>query len=241
MFPIKDYIPRKYTPYITRLIITLNTLFFIYEFSLSQQDWAKFIHIWGLVPARYFHPSWANWVNYPDLSFLPFVTHMFLHGGFFHFAINMWILWVFANNVEDIMGSLRFLFFYLLSGLLAAGGHFLFNLNSTVPVLGASGAIAGVMGAYLVLYPGARVLTLIPIFIFPFFIDLPAVIFLGLWFLMQFFSGVSASLGNAGAAGVAWWAHFFGFLAGILLVRFFRNKKRAVAVQTNDLDKFDFK
>jgi len=244
LFPIKDYIPRKYPPHAARLLIVLNTLFFIYELGLSQKELIEFSHILGVVPARYFNPDWAEWLNYPDLSVLPFFTHMFLHSGFFHFIINMWILWVFADNVEDVLGPVRFLIFYLLCGLFAVGGHMLINFHSTVPVIGASGAIAGVMGAYLVLYPGARVLTLIPIFIFPFFIDLPAIIFLGLWFFMQFLSGLSSSLSSSGPAGVAWWAHAFGFLAGLFLVGLFRNNKRTAAItagkNSSSYDEFDF-
>jgi len=237
LFPIKDYIPRKFPPHAARLLIILNSLFFIYELSLSRLEFKKFSYLLGVVPAKYFTPA----IAVTNLSLLPFLTHMFLHSGFFHFIINMWILWVFADNVEDVMGPGRFLVFYVFCGLFAVGGHMLFNPYSTVPVIGASGAIAGVMGAYLILYPGARVLTLIPIFIFPFFIDLPAILFLGLWFFMQFFSGLFSSLGGPGAGGVAWWAHAFGFLAGIFLVGMFKNKKRAAAINPGTrTDDFDF-
>ena len=239
MFPIKDYIPRKFPPHAARFLIILNSLFFIYEMGLSRQELMQIAHVLGVVPAKYFTASMA----FPEPSLLPFLTHMFLHSGFFHFIINMWILWVFGDNVEDVMGPGRFLLFYLLCGLFAVGGHMLFNPFSTMPVIGASGAIAGVMGAYLILYPGARVLTLIPVFIFPFFIDLPAIIFLGLWFFMQFLSGVFSSLGGPGAGGVAWWAHAFGFIAGLFLVGVFRSNKRAAAVNIKSktgFDDFDF-
>jgi membrane associated rhomboid family serine protease len=226
MFPLRDNIPSRYTPYGSKAIIGLNALVYIFGLTLSQRQLAEITHVFGVVPARYFHPSWAEWIGYPDTSFLPFLTHMFLHGGFFHFVVNMWILWVFGDNVEDVMGTFRFILFYLASGLCALAGHVLFNTSSTLPVIGASGAVAGVMGAYFLLYPRAQVLTLIPIFIFPFFIDLPAVVFLGLWFGIQILSGMLASISAQTGGGVAWWAHAFGFLGGILLLRVFRHPRR---------------
>lgn len=228
MFPIRDYIPRRYTPYGARILLAINVLFYLYEMILAKQETVKLFYLLGVVPARYFHPAWAEWVGYPELSYIPFLTHMFLHSGFFHFLANMWILWVFADNVEDVFGSFRFLIFYLCCGLIAMAGHMLFNMDSTVPVVGASGAIAGVMGAYLILYPQSKVLTLVPILFLPLFFDLPAVVFLGFWFFVQLSSGLLASAGEQGAAGVAWWAHAAGFLAGIILVPFFRNPKRSV-------------
>lgn len=226
MLPLRDNIPRRYSPYAVRVIIGINTLFFLYTLTLSERGFIRLIHILGMVPARFFHPAWADWAGYPDIGFLPFLTHMFLHSGFFHFVINMWILWVFADNIEDVTGPIRFVLFYLLCGLGALGGHLLFNADSTLPVVGASGAIAGVMGAYLLLYPQAQVLTLIPIFIFPFFVNLPAIVFLVLWFMIQVFSGLMASLQSGGAGGVAWWAHAFGFLAGMVLLPLFKNNER---------------
>ena len=227
MFPIRDYIPRRYTPYGARTILVLNTLFYLYELSLGKEQMTQLFYLLGVVPARYFHPAWAEWVGYPELSFIPFLTHMFLHSGVFHFVANMWILWVFADNVEDVLGSLRFVVFYLCCGLFAMAGHMLLNLDSTVPVVGASGAIAGVMGAYLILYPRAKVLTLVPVLFLPLFFDLPAVIFLGFWFFVQLMSGLMSSVADQGAAGVAWWAHAAGFGAGILLLPLFRNPKRS--------------
>ncbi len=233
MFPIRDNIPRKYTPYAVRTIIGINSVFFLFELGLENESLNKVFYVLGVVPAKLSHPLWAEWMGYPDMGALPFITHMFLHGGFIHFLSNMWILWVFSDNVEDVMGPFRFVIFYVLCGLIALGGHVLFNLNSTVPVIGASGAIAGVMGAYLLLYPRAQVLTLIPIFIFPFFIDLPAVIFLGLWFFMQVMSGLLSSVAAQSVSGVAWWAHAFGFIAGMILLPFFKNKKRILKSNFN--------
>jgi len=222
MFPIKDYIPRRYTPYALWVIIAANALVFLFELSLPEDQLNQLFYIFGVVPARYFQPEWAEWAGYPETGVLPFVAHMFLHSGFFHFLVNMWILVVFADNIEDVMGPLRFVLFYLSCGLLALLGHMAFFSQSTVPVVGASGAIAGVMGAYMRLYPQAQVLTLIPIFFFPLFLNLPALVFLGLWFLMQFSSGVVATVGTQGAGGVAWWAHAFGFVAGLLLIPLFK-------------------
>jgi len=217
MFPIKDYIPRRHTPTALWLIIGANTLVFLFEMSLPEARLRGLIYFFGVIPARVWSESPAG--------MLPFFTHMFLHSGLFHFAANMWILVVFADNIEDVMGPLRFISFYLVCGLLALGGHILFFSHSTVPVIGASGAVAGIMGAYMRLYPQARVLTLIPIFIFPLFIYLPALVFLGLWFFLQFFSGLAAVAGQS-IGGVAWWAHAFGFLAGLLLIPFFRVEER---------------
>ncbi len=240
MFPLRDSIPRRYVPYAARAIIVVNTLVFLFELSIGQEGVVRLFYIFGVVPARFMHPDWAAFVGYPDTGVIPFFTHMFLHSGFLHFLANMWILWVFSDNVEDVMGPWRFVVFYMLCGLVALAGHFVFNLNSTMPVVGASGAIAGVMGAYLLLYPRAQVLTLIPVFIFPFFVDLPAVVFLGLWFLMQILSGVFASLSSQAAGGVAWWAHSFGFLAGILLVPFFRSSTRCTDCGRSTFDDFRF-
>ena len=150
---------------------------------------------------------------------------MYLHGGFFHFLANMWTMWIFADNIEDVMGPIRFLVFYTFCGLAALGVHMFFNPHSPVPVVGASGAIAGVMGAYFLLYPHSKVLTLIPIFIFPLIVEVPAVVFLGIWFLVQFTSGVSSLSAQAGQ-GIAWWAHAGGFVAGMALLWLFRQKDR---------------
>ena len=241
MLPLRDNIPRRYTPIAVRIIVILNALAFVFELTLSQTELARLFYIFGVVPARYFHPAWADWIGYPQTSILPFVSHMFLHSGLLHFVVNMWILWVFADNVEDVMGPVRFILFYLLCGLIALGGHMAFFSDSTMPVVGASGAIAGVMGAYLILYPHAQVLTLIPIFIFPFFINLPAVVFLGLWFFIQLLSGLVASLGAQGAGGVAWWAHAFGFLAGLFVIPLFKDDKRCYSCYNYSDNDFSFK
>ncbi len=241
MFPIKDYIPRRHTPTALWAIIAANTLVLLFELSLPEPQLEQLFHILGVVPARYFYPDWAAWAGYPSTGVLPFFSHMFLHSGIFHFLVNMWILVVFADNIEDVMGPVRFVLFYICCGLVALLGHVLFFSQSTVPVIGASGAIAGMMGAYMRLYPQAQVLTLIPVFIFPLFLNLPAVIFLGLWFLLQFMSGVAASIGPQGAAGVAWWAHAFGFVAGVLLIPLFKVSARCYYCHPkSDKDEFRF-
>jgi membrane associated rhomboid family serine protease len=151
---------------------------------------------------------------------IPLFTHMFLHGGWLHIISNLWILYIFGDNVEDRMGSVRYLIFYLLSGVAAAFTQALIGPGSRIPALGASGAIAGVLGAYVVLFPRGRVTTLIPLFYVPWFVEISAVFFIGFWFVVQLFSGF-ISLGNVQGGGVAWWAHIGGFVFGVLFCRFF--------------------
>jgi membrane associated rhomboid family serine protease len=225
MIPFRDNIPSRSTPIITVCLILINILVFIYELSLGRAL-EPFVFQWGVIPAAV-----VNWPqsDLPVLAVvLPFLTSMFLHGGWLHLIGNMWYLWIFGDNVEDRLGHSAFLIFYLLSGLGAGVVHTFLNVNSTVPSVGASGAIAGVLGAYLVSYPFARVLTAVPIFVFIQVIEIPALIVLGFWFVMQFFNGAAAlavtSVRDAG--GVAWWAHVGGFVIGILLVGLFPRKDR---------------
>lgn len=228
MFPLRDNIPSSHKPFMVWSILGLNALVFLLELGFSDVGLAKLFHTFGVVPARFTHAEWANWMGYPSGGEISFLTHMFLHAGWLHVIGNMWMLWVFADNVEDVMGSGRFLVFYLLSGLAALGVHFAFNLDSAVPVVGASGAIAGVLGAYFLLYPQAKVRTLVPLFIIPYYFDIPAVVFLGIWFVTQVFSGLATQAQNVAGAGIAWWAHVGGFLAGMLLMPVFRDQKRCV-------------
>ncbi|MCB1054347.1 MAG: rhomboid family intramembrane serine protease [Acidobacteria bacterium] len=216
MFPIRDNVPARRPPVATLVIIGVNTLVFLFELTLNQAQMQGLFYHYGLVPARLTNPLWAAQTGL-GFSLLPFLTTQFLHGGWFHLLGNMWMLWIFGDNVEDRLGSGRFIVFYLTCGGAAGLLHFLTNWSSTVPAVGASGAIAGVLGAYFLLHPGARVLTLIPVFFYPLFVEIPAAVFLGLWFLMQLFSGAVALLGPGG--GIAWWAHIGGFLAGMLWVR----------------------
>ena len=226
MFPLRDTIPSRRAPVVTWGLIALNCLVFAYQLTVPEGSLPRFFHLWGVVPARFSSPGWAAEAGYPQSLALPFFTSMFLHGGFFHLLTNMWTLWIFGDNVEDRMGRLRYLAFYLLTGLAAGLVHWITNLDSTVPTIGASGAIAGVLGAYLVLFPRARVVTLVPLFFWPLFFEIPAVVYLGFWFVSQLLSGASAlASGAAGAGGIAWWAHIGGFLAGFALHRLFLGRR----------------
>ena len=217
MIPIRDQIqPRSY-PVVTRAIIGLNVLVYLFQMTLGENI-ERFIYTYGLVPARYSVPEAAAHYTSGEQIFALF-SFMFLHGGFLHLLGNMWFLHIFGDNVEDRMGSTRFLLFYLLCGWVSGFAHLWSNWTSTMPTIGASGAIAGVMGAYLILFPGARIITLIPIFFIPYFIEIPAVVFLGIWFLFQSFY---ASLpGPEGGGGIAWWAHIGGFVFGMIAVKLF--------------------
>jgi len=217
MIPIKDTIPRRTFPIVAYSLIAVNVLVFLLTLGLPEEKAESFVYLFGLVPARYSHPEWALFVGLPLDTYWPFLSNLFLHGGWLHLIMNMWTLYLFGANVEDRMGRPRFLFFYLLSGVAANLVHFLANHDSTAPVIGASGAIAGIMAAYLRLFPEARIVTLFPILFIPYFIELPAFLFMGIWFLLQVLSG-AASLVAANGGGIAWWAHVGGFLVGFTLV-----------------------
>jgi membrane associated rhomboid family serine protease len=216
MFPVRDNIPHRHVPVATWTLIVVNVLAFLREISLAPPLAEKFVHVFGLIPARYTHPDWAVSVGLDPHSYWPFLTMMFLHGGWLHIIGNMWFLGIFGDNVEDRMGPLRFLAFCLLCGFAAGLVHTITNIDSTVPALGASGAVAGVMGAYIVMYPKARILAMFPIVFWPIFFEVPAVLYLGFWFLMQFFSGTAAVFSGQQAGGIAWWAHVGGFVTGML-------------------------
>jgi membrane associated rhomboid family serine protease len=181
-------------------------------------DIERFIYIYGLVPARYSIPQIAAYFSTGQQVF-SFLSFMFLHGGFWHLLGNMWFLYIFGDNVEDRLGHGRYLIFYLVCGMTSGLSHLLLNFNSNVPTIGASGAIAGVMGAYFILYPRAKVLTLVPILIIPFFFEIPAYFFLGFWFLLQF---LNATASSGAGGGIAWWAHIGGFIFGIIFLKLFR-------------------
>jgi membrane associated rhomboid family serine protease len=224
MIPIRDVNPSRITPVVTYVIMIICILSFLYEMSLGRKL-NDFLLEYGLVPIRYSDPLLATRFGLAE-QLLPFVTSMFLHGGWMHLIGNMWVLYIFGDNIEAILGRERYVIFYLLCGVVAGLIHLLTNLDSRLPTIGASGAIAGVMGAYLVLFPRAKVLTLLPIFFFFTFIEVPAYVFLGFWFLLQFFSGAVGLLGAQGAAGgIAWWAHIGGFLAGVFLLQLLRPQR----------------
>jgi len=212
MIPLRDVIPSRTTPYITVTIIGLNALAWLFEVSLPHEDLNQFLATFGVVPAYFAWPT--------------LITSMFLHGSWSHVIGNMWYLWIFGDNVEDRVGHGRFIVFYLLCGVAAALGQVAVDPQSMLPTIGASGAIAGVMGAYFVLYPHSRVLTLIP-WIFIQIVELPAIFLLGFWFLMQLFSAgtVAVTAASHGSGGVAFAAHVVGFVVGVGGVFVFRKRE----------------
>ncbi len=217
MIPIRDINPSRSTPFVVWFIIAINTLVFLFELSLNDQQLQAFAYMFGLVPERLPYLLVGEGNNFPVPVWMTFITHMFIHGGFLHIIFNMWFLFIFGDNVEDSLGHFRFAIFYLLCGLSAAIIQTLLTSNPSVPMIGASGAIAGVMGAYLWLFPHARIVTLIPVFIFFYFVEIPAVFFLGFWFFIQIFNGSGSYVASV-SGGVAWWAHAGGFVTGIILV-----------------------
>ena len=223
MIPLRDVIPSRTTPFVTIGLIVVNVLVFLYELSLGEAYLERFLFSWGLVPATF--------------SWVAVLSSMFLHGGVMHVGSNMLFLWIFGDNVEDRMGHGRFVVFYLLCGLAAALAQTAMSPDSIVPMVGASGAVAGVMGAYFVLYPHSRIVTLVPIFFFIHIMEVPAILFLGVWFLLQFVSGVgsiAAATGGEPAGGIAFWAHVAGFVAGLGGVLVFRRPERQRVEWWND-------
>ncbi|MFO7882447.1 MAG: rhomboid family intramembrane serine protease [Kosmotogaceae bacterium] len=220
MFPIKDSIKSSKPPYVLYAIIALNVAIFVYEISLNRSDLVIFVHRFGLVPSRYTEGRIIVQGSYEmtvkQLNFIPFLSSTFMHGGWLHIITNMWTLFVFGDNVESKLGHIRFLIYYLTWGVLANVIQFSFMSNSNIAILGASGCVAGVMGAYLYYFPWSRILTLVPIFFFPLLFEVPAYFYLVLWFFLQFFNGIF-KVTSAGSAGVAWWAHIGGFIFGLLM------------------------
>jgi membrane associated rhomboid family serine protease len=217
MIPLRDDVPRQRFPVATVTIIALNVVFFFFEAVLGPGALEDFVIRWGIVPARYTSPDIAQMASLPELV-LPFFTSMFLHGGWMHLFGNMWSFWIFGDNVEDRLGRFRFVALYLAGGCAAALFHIYTNPGSEIPTIGASGAIAAVMGAYFRLYPRANVLMAIPPFIFGPYFTVPAIVFLGWWFILQFFNGTLSLLASPEQiGGIAWWAHAGGFVFGALL------------------------
>ena len=213
MIPLRDVIPSRTTPYVTISVIILNALAFLYEASLPDSVLEGFVRAYGVVPV--------------SLGWSAVITSMFLHGGWLHIAGNMLYLWLFGDNVEDRLGHGRFLVFYVACGSVAAVTHVAMSPLSTTPTIGASGAIAGVMGAYFVLYPQSRMLTLVPVFCSIELIEIPAIFFLGIWFLLQLFYGLGQiTVAQYDAGGIAFWAHIAGFAAGAVGVFAFRRPER---------------
>ena len=218
MFPIRDNIPARTIPVATFGLMAVTVAVFVYQTRLSSVASAAFLYDYGAVPARFTHPNLAAAMGFSRWSGLSLLTSVFLHGGWFHLISNMWALWLFGDNVEDRFGRLRYTIFYLVCGIIAMGVHVVVNPQSPVPAVGASGAIAGVMGAYLILFPKARMLVFAPIFVIPYFSEIPAVLFLLAWIAIQVVSGLAESHAAVHATqGVAFWAHVGGFFCGIVL------------------------
>jgi membrane associated rhomboid family serine protease len=215
--PLKDNNPSRSYPVVNITLLLANVVVFLYQVALPPHDQKLFVLSNAMIPAHF--TSFLSGGLGFEAAFLPLLTSMFLHSGFLHLAGNMLFLWIFGDNVEDVFGHVHYLFFYVVCGIGAGLLHLLFNLGSTVPALGASGAISGVMGAYMVLYPRERILTLVFIFVVP----IPAVFILGYWFLLQFLAGMDA-LGASAKGGVAVWAHVGGFLLGVLMTQLLRRR-----------------
>jgi membrane associated rhomboid family serine protease len=213
VIPIRDSQPSYSKPYVTMVLIAINVLVFLHQVSLDSFSLNYFIARYGMIPARF---------QISDVF-----TSMFLHGGWLHLIGNMWFLWIYGDNIEDTLGHGKYLLFYLLCGVAAAMAQVAVSLDSRVPNIGASGAIAGVMGAYLVKFPHSRITTLVFVFVFVTTVEVPALIILAFWFVIQFFSGVG-SIGeyHLSRGGVAWFAHIGGFVAGMLLIKIMKTRER---------------
>ncbi|MDN3512830.1 MAG: rhomboid family intramembrane serine protease [Candidatus Brocadia sp.] len=218
MIPIRDRNPSGSFPLVTVSLILVNVLVFLFELSLGTRL-DSFLFQFGLVPIKVIYSADIPGSNLAN-TYFPFLSYMFLHGGFVHLIGNMWFLWIFGDNIEDRLGRIPFILFYFICGIGSAIVHVYFNSQSGVPCVGASGAIAGVLGAYMVTFPRARVLVILPLFIIWQIIELPAIFVLGFWFLIQFFTGATA-ISSAHGGGVAWWAHIGGFVLGIILIKIF--------------------
>jgi membrane associated rhomboid family serine protease len=219
MFPLKTTVPRRQEPLVTWGLIVINCMIFLMQAGMDEAELAALIDRFALVPARYFGDGGSG-------NLVPFISHSFLHGGWLHLILNMWTLWLFGPAVEDRLGSAKYLLFYLICAVLASLTFAVLDPASRVPMLGASGAIAGVLGSYTIMFPWSRVIVLVPVLFFPLFFTLPAIVFTGLWFLAQVLSGTAQLSTGSEAGGVAWWAHVGGFVAGIALTPLLRHSQR---------------
>jgi membrane associated rhomboid family serine protease len=220
MIPLQDNIRARRPPLMNYAIIIVNVLLLVYQMRLPEPALEAFLTRHGAIPSRFLGDT-----DIVQIGTL--VSSIFLHGGWLHLVSNMWALFIFGDNIEDRMGPVRYLLFYVVAGMIAGMVHIYLHASSALPVIGASGAIAGVMGAYLITYPRARVITLVPIG-FLWFVQIPAVIYLGLWFALQLFSGVQTLAADAvedAVGGVAWWAHIGGFVAGMILIKVLQSRR----------------
>jgi hypothetical protein len=206
----------------TVLLIIINVFIFFKEIFLGSAL-NNFIYKFAVIPADYLYSNGGQPYGFIQKN-ITLVSALFLHGGWFHLIGNMWYLWIFGDNVEERLGHLRFLFFYILCGVIGNLAHIFMNVNSKMPTLGASGCVAGVLGAYFLMFPGARIVTLLPVFIFWTVAEVPAFFFLGIWFLFQFCNGFLLLPSSRGITGIAWWAHIGGFIAGIVLTFIFASR-----------------
>jgi len=223
MIPLRDLNPSRTFPIINYLLIVVNIFVFLSELTLGKHL-GQFVAQFGVIPLRFVEDIHMH--RFDIGTFLPFGSSMFLHGGWMHLLGNMLFLYIFGDNVEDQFGHVPYVLFYFVAGFVAAGTQVYISPHSAVPMVGASGAIAGVLGAYVCMFPTAKVSTLVPIFIFLQIVELPAFLFLGFWFLVQILSGLMALGIGADAGGVAWWAHIGGFAVGIVSFSFLRKKRR---------------
>ncbi|MFQ5958000.1 MAG: rhomboid family intramembrane serine protease, partial [Alphaproteobacteria bacterium] len=228
--------PIREAAFVVVALIAVNVVVFLYQIGLPAAAGEAFIYRYALLPARFAYPELAERVGLDPYNYLPFLTNTFMHAGWFHIIVNMWTLWLFGRPVEARLGAPRFLFFYLACGALASAAHFAFNLDSVVPALGASGAVAGVLGGYTLLFPRARVTVVVPIAFIPYVFHLPAVVYTLVWFALQVLQG-TAALAEADAGGIAWWAHIGGFVGGLALVRLVGTPRRRTRVVGADRDR----
>ncbi len=224
MIPIRDNILCNTRPYVSWGIILLCTIIFSAMKMMPDEAQRQLTYLYGMVPIRYSNSAWSEAFGLPFDGYLSFFTSLFLHGGWLHLIINMWFMWIFANSIENVMGHARFLFFYLFCGLFATFFQWYFEPELTVPVVGASGAIAGVLGAYFRIYPFARVVIWFPLLFLPIFFELPAIAFLGFWVIIQLQNATASLIFDDIALNVAWWAHLGGFVAGMLIHPLFVNQ-----------------
>jgi membrane associated rhomboid family serine protease len=225
MFPLKSTVPTRHEPFATWALIAINCVVFLLQAGMDDGQLSAFVDRFALIPARYFDGARAD--PFSPAVHLPLITNAFLHGGWMHLILNMWTLWLFGPAIEDRLGPFMYLLFYLVCAVLASLTYAILDPNSTIPALGASGAIAGVLGSYTIMFPWSHVIVLVPVLFLPLFFTLPAIVFTGLWFVAQLLSGTAQLFVGHESGGIAWWAHVGGFVAGMLLSPIMRRSARS--------------